>query len=264
MTVAADWLSQVLANGPASSASLKALASAAGISSKRLRRAREQLGVIHARYGCRRTMCSNWSLPFVYTFGGRVVHCDAYGPAGEMEPGRTRVLPLSPQALTQINGDRLLRIAMMIGVREEEIARCFDSDPKLSLACVRQMSRHASVSAASAVVAVNAAHSFGVIASSNAAASSRPNGAPGAARLLFTVAGSAKSRTWSTRPFTTTSSTSSNGACGCVRLRLTAAWTRARALGFGMRASLSAARSDRPSQRRGLLCHLVLTFRLAP
>ena len=136
MTVAANWLGQVLANGPVSSAGLKTLASAAGISSKSLRGARERLGVIHARYGCRRTMCSNCSLPFTYAFGGRVVHCAAYGPAGELEPGRTLVLPLSPQALTQINADRLLRIAMMIGVLTGEIAKCFDSDPNLRVACV--------------------------------------------------------------------------------------------------------------------------------
>jgi hypothetical protein len=124
------WLTEALARGPARSIAVKAAAAEAGISQKSLRQARQQLRVIHARSGNRRSMASTWSLPFAYHHGGAVIVRSARGPESRQLPRQGCMVSVSPAVLRWLAGDELVRVALAVGVSRNDIAGA-DNDAQL-------------------------------------------------------------------------------------------------------------------------------------
>lgn len=105
---AAQLLAMWLAGGPRSSRELHELAAAEGVTPKRLRSARERLGVIVRRSGNRRLMRATWSLPSALGLGYGSTSADhPYGTRSQGDQSKPREEPI-------YSSGELLRISRRI------------------------------------------------------------------------------------------------------------------------------------------------------
>lgn len=113
LTIAADFLSRTLANGPISQASVELMAEREGIKVRTLRRAKAAIGVLSERQGQGRTAPWYWRLPdHAMRLDGQVSCTEDWPPNHELPDGQTEKAGHLIEATESPIQERLQRLAV--------------------------------------------------------------------------------------------------------------------------------------------------------